>query len=260
MAKTKRVWKPKGKAKRTARPKTTKAKARIGYEIASCKTTKSGVANQFVVNKLYGFYNMSLQYGTRPIQVAEAYQYYRITHVEVQVKPKVDTFSASNSGGQDSSIPYLYWMIDKVGTFANTNMDFKSLREAGAKPIRFDEKTITLRYKPAVLIGDYDNGVGQPVFRQKRISPWLSTNRNNLDTTQPWSPDGTDHLGIMIGVEQEGVNSETNPLYYDIDITVHYQFKKPRNMTLSPNNSPLVMVDCNLEPYPEGGNYQAGLS
>lgn len=160
--------------------------------------------------------------------IAQAYQYFRITHVEMKFRPFYDTFA--NSGvPTDQTVPYLYWLINKAQN--NTLASFNALQDAGAKPIRFDEKTITVRWKPAVLqyVRDVSTAPANiPNFTMSRTSPWLATAQAAGDTppVQTWNANRVEHTGILYGV-----NTTTGlpAVPYGVSIIVHAQFKKPLN-------------------------------
>lgn len=199
-----------------------RAMKRMGNsEIANLKQTITFKANVLTANTLYGLYNYSLSTCDRAVQVGKAYQFYRITKIELLVKPSVDTFT--QAAGQ--SVPYLYYLIDKAGNFSNSaSVSFNSMRDAGAKPLRFDDKTKRIVWKPAVLLNANDQGNVGNAYAQYKTSPWLCTNANNLNVSAVWAPNSTDHFGCLIGVEQDSGTA----CKYDIDMVVHYQFKKPR--------------------------------
>lgn len=197
---------------------TTKGKGSRVNDVASLSETF-----QFIDGKMdvvYYDYTCSLQQHLRASTVAAGYQEYRIKLVEYKFKPLSDTY-APQAGGGGIVIPYLYYLTDKVR--ANNNLlTLDGFKKAGAKPIRFDDKTITVKYKPAVLIDGYD--MASPtggVPRQYRISPWLTTNDNN---TNPgvFIPSAVDHNGIRWFVD--GTSAD---LTYSIERTIHLEFRKP---------------------------------
>lgn len=227
------------------------AKRMSNSEIANCKQTISSKPMTFSANNIYGLYNFSLSASDRAVQIAKAYQYYRITKIELIVKANQDTF-----GTNALSVPYLYYQIDKAGSFVNANLDFNSLRDAGSKPLRIDDKSKRIVFKPTVLINTLDQGAATK-FPMVRTSPWLCTNANNLVAGAAFAPDSTDHYGCALGLEQDNVAIGAS--FYDVDMVIHYQFKKPRFQSVS-GGVPKVMVDLTipgLGPVPPG--YTPGL-
>lgn len=181
-------------------------------------------------NQAYSLRNFSLTNATRAIQVASAYQYYRITKVTCRFRPVSDTFSAglTNSG----SVPHFYYRIDKEGTFPVTTT-LQTLKTAGAKPIRFDDKVVSVSFKPAVvqasvaapsggaLLGNYSLGTS-------KVSPWLTTNGNayNESAGIGWIANSVDHLGMLYAIDQDVLNPSGAPIGY-MSFEVMYEFKKP---------------------------------
>jgi len=172
-----------------------------------------------VANTVYNFRNFTLDQFAAAVQIARAYQFYRIKRVTFKFMPLADTFVAAAG----NSVPQLYYMIDKSGSIP-TNATLDSLKKMGAKPVRFDDKTITRGFAPSVLTVDT---AAPGVFQssQYRVSPWLSTNANALNPGA-WVPSTIDHLGMFWCVQQEvfPVNQQVS---YRCELTIEFQFKKP---------------------------------
>lgn len=251
----------KGKGKRSfgKKAKTTKRKIMKGVmnsELASCKQTISGRPGAFSANNIYALYNWALSNCDRAIQIAQAYQEYRISKIEVRVKPNQDTYSIGTTTAR-SSVPYLYYIIDKTGSLFYQNVNFNSLRDAGAKPIRMDDKTRTITFKPAVLQQGFDAATGNAPWSTYKISPWLTTNANNMSATNPWAPNSTDHLGLCLGLEQE--ETSAGVASFDLDFVVHFQFRKPRNYSATGPSVNKIVVDLQPPSDPTGAPYVPGL-
>lgn len=166
---------------------------------------------------VYWDYTCSLQQHVRASAVAQGYQEYRIKLITYKLKPLSDTYTAAAGSAR---LPYLYYIIDKVR--ANNNLlTLDGFEKAGAKPIRFDDKTITIKYKPSVLVDNYDAATGGGVPRQYRISPWLSTNDQN---TNPglFVPSGVDHNGVRWIIDGQSAD-----FTYSIERQVDIEFRKP---------------------------------
>lgn len=205
--------------------------------------------------QILGVYNISLSSNDRAVQIARAYQYYRITKVEVIVKPQHDTFAAAIG---TATIPYFYYLVDKGQSVLSSLTTFNSLRDAGAKPIRMDDKTIKFSFRPAVATGVYDAGsaggpapAAQQLYAKPVNSPWLLTNAlaNTGSTGTPsggWLPSSIDHRGFAMGAEALIPNNTAGgktPWAYTM--RVHFQFKVPNtaiNIT-SPVNPVFSLVD-----------------
>lgn len=174
---------------------------------ASSIETYSGAATAGVV------YDFTTKLGNlaRTLTIMNAYQYYRITSVEMRFKPQSDTFSAGGS----AQIPYLYFQYDKSGSLSGT-MNAGSFEEIGTKAIRFDDKTIVRTWKPSVVTGD--SASPQTLATQFKVSPWLSTVYNgNLN-------DNIEHYGACFYISKQNPGDSTT---YDVDVILNVQFRKP---------------------------------
>lgn len=170
-------------------------------------------------NQMFTRMNTSLDQYSRAIQVAQGYQFYKISGIEFQFQPRLDTFD----GATGATVPYLVYMIDKGGSLPS-NITYSNLVQMGAKPVRFDEKTVHVKWRPGVVQDTAISPGGAPTNSSPAkysVSPWLNTNANFIDPVA-WSPSTVDHLGIYWCVETSGNNS-----LYDVIVTVHFQFKKP---------------------------------
>lgn len=180
-------------------------------------------------NQVYTLDQVRLSQFDRMTAIAQNYQYFRMTKIELKIKPFADTFIPGTGGAvQGSSVPYFYSLVNK-GNVLNTG-SFNALRDSGAKPRRFDDKSITVSWKPAVLVGiqDYSNvitPVSNTVFSMKKVSPWLATNQNAGLRTATWVASAVDHCGLLYGVEQDNAGT-TGQLEYGLEITVFFEFKK----------------------------------
>lgn len=197
-------------------------------EWASCSETFSNINPlpgpapltnaMFPANNMYVKRDFSLEQFARATQIAKGYQHYRITKITMKFKPLVDTFT--NSAAL-ASVPNLFYMIDKSGSLPN-NPTLPMLKQMGAKAHRFDDRPIVVSWRPSVL----DLAATAPAnasSAQYKISPWLSTNANQLGVGV-WNPSTVDHLGIFWYSEQD---ISVQLAYYSIETTVEFQFKKP---------------------------------
>lgn len=187
-------------------------------------------------NTPYSMMNFGLSNSQRACAVASAYQYYRIKRITIKVKPLYDTFQLGASS--TVTLPYLYYMIDRHNTFpANTTV--ATLKNAGCKPLRLDDKTRTISFKPSVMnVSITQAGSGSaPTLTGSgtyRVSPWLSTNLNNNGGGNPnvppgapgavWKPDSTDHQGLILFIEQYSVPTPNQVA--NLEYIVEYEFKK----------------------------------
>lgn len=228
-----RKYKSKGKKKSAPRRRMY---GRRGYrrpqsvaEWASC-TESVALSNitglAYTMNQPYALNGTCLaQFISRAVPVAQAYQHYRIKQIKLEFKPQVDTFFPDvGATGTGFLVPNMFYIINKSGSVpANATVD--NLRAMGAKPIRFDEKTIKVAWRPSVL--QENAGVLGDVGSSYKISPWCST---NASANQPgaWNPSTVQHLGVSWFIARPGtLPAGVAELTYDIQITVDFQFKKP---------------------------------
>lgn len=199
-------------------------------EFASAKQTIQ--VNDDPVNQVLRLDNINLSQFDRLTQIARAYQYFRITKVEMKFKPLADTFLSTGAIGSTGSVPYFYWLINKSDTLQVAS--FNAMRDAGSKPRRFDDKTVTVSWTPSVAQGV---ALSEPnittSFATYRNAPWLSTNQNVMlpGGTSTWAASTVPHQGLIYGVQQDYLPSETQ-LFYGVEITVYTQYKKPLQFSL----------------------------
>lgn len=194
--------------------------ARDVADVASLSVTSSLVPPQgnpnFLTNNMYNLLNTQLFDYDRAVQVAKAYQHYRISKITLRFKPTVDTFA---QGGPSKN--YLYYMIDKSGSVPTT-ITLEGLKRMGAKAHTFDEKVKPVSWRPSVLADTATNAAGLASQPNKyMISPWLSTTANAISPAFVASQ--VDHLGIYWYVEQAFAGGYG----YTIEVEVQFQFKKP---------------------------------
>lgn len=228
----KRVGK-KGMKRRVVRRRRAnlRSKKAGGVEFASAKQTVA-LSND-PAGAIFRLDDVSLSAFDRLSQIARAYQYFRITKIEMKFKPFEDTFVNTSGTGSTGSVPYFHYLVMKSDTLNSITNGFNGLRDAGAKPIRFDDKTVTVKWRPTVAQGV---ALSEPnittSYASYRTSPWLSTNANVMipGGITTWAPSTVPHLGLLYGVEQDLLNPIA-VLQYGVDITVYCQFKKPLNFT-----------------------------
>lgn len=186
----------------------------------SVKRTINQVGGQnFNTNEMYELRNTSLDGYDRAVQVAQAYQHYRIKKITLTLKPIYDTYAQGI--GNNISKPNLYYMIDKSGSLPD-NITLEEMKQMGAKAHAFDEKPFTISWRPSVLTGE-TSAPGVLSSAQYKVSPWLSTSANPL--VNPWVPSTVDHLGVLWYVEQLFAPAEG--VVYNAEVEVQFQFKKP---------------------------------
>lgn len=173
--------------------------------------------NNYAGNVMYNNINITLAQFARAVQVAGAYQFYRISKVKLTYLFPYDTFAAVAG---NSSRPNFYYMLDKSGSFPiATTLDM--LKQMGARPRRCDEKPISVQWKPAVLTEE--ETLGGAVAAQYKLSPWLSVNAPNIQ-----------HRGIYWFLEQLFAGGTQ----YEVEMEVQFEFKKPLWTRSSTQNDP----------------------
>lgn len=212
--------------------------------------TSTGNGQSGSPSQTYGLYNFSLNISPRAVQVAHGYQEYRISKIELRFKPSADTYeSLGVSTGASPGLPYLYYLIDKTASLANAGTNTQTLKQAGAKPIRIDDRNVVIKWKPTVQVGSGDAGSPPgpaPVLElaaMYKTSPWITTNANADEPTASWAPNSVDHFGIVFGAE-----SPRGPLGVvvgSVSITLTYEFRKPLWYTAP--TAGVVMQRVNLE-------------
>lgn len=235
----KRKYARKGRkgARRTRIPRSVKGGV---PEWASLTETKP--YSNLPTNTVFNMYNLQLSNFPRAASVAQAYQLYRIKRVKYILSPLQDTFAA----GSNTSVPYLYYMIDRTRNLSAVNNP-QALKRLGCKPRRIDDKIITFSYRPSVLTASYDAippaGQTSNQYTQYKLTPWLAT--RDQETLSVWNPDTTDHQGIVFCVE----TSWGAVIQYKMEMMVEFEFKKPSiNVTADPTLPPPVELDTVLEP------------
>lgn len=210
-----------------------------GVEFASAKQNVK-LGND-PINGLFRIDDINLSSFDRLTQIARGYQYFRFTKVVMRFKPLADTFITPGSltPGNWMSVPYLYTLVNKSDTLNSVTTGFEGLRDAGVKPRRFDEKTVTIAWSPTVAQGvSLSETNNTSSYATYRTSPWLSTNKNVMlpGGSTTWDASTVPHLGIIYGVEQEYTGNDVLP--YSVEIEVHAQFKKPLSFTNDPTAAP----------------------
>lgn len=205
-------------------------------EWATMSETKEFIPGSgLAVNSIYNFSDLQLAQFPRASTVAEGYQQFRITRVKFQVTPLLDTFAA----GGATQVPYLYWVINRTGqNYAGLNKAW--FVSNGAKPLRFDDKTITIQYAPAVVL-DAVEAATPGAGNQANVSKtkvWLSCNKEAF-TGNPFAPSQTSHCGHFMTVQSE---NSTQEMSYKVLVTAEFQFKKPSAPNLGSDTHPLIRL------------------
>lgn len=194
-------------------PKRLYNRATTKTQIATCSETDNLV---YATNTGYRLAGFALDAASqRVLDIAKGYQMYRLKKITAVFKPKFDTFAA----GGGNSVPEFHYVIDKLNSFSfGTNLQM--LRDAGAKPIRFDDRNITISWRPSVLTETF--GQANPASQYK-LSPWLSVNAS-AGTNNPFAYSSIDHFGLAW---QVNILASAGYADLQLEVTLDWEFKKP---------------------------------
>lgn len=222
LVRRKRVIRPRRKGMRKLRVPRRRFRSSQVPEYASLSVKRSLAGNlggNFGLGQLYSLMNVQLADYPRAVQVAQAYQHFRIKKIAVTFKSTYDAFQAAAVGSQAKT--RLYYMIDKSAAIP-TNVALEGLKAMGARPRELDESNVVIQWAPSVLEAAMD---APPISipSKYRISPWLSTNSQPL---QPGAfvPSSVDHLGLYWFLDS--INNNIG-IQYQVEVEVQFQFKKP---------------------------------
>lgn len=182
------------------------------------------------LNTPYELSDVNLSQFDRLTSIAKNYQFFRIVKIHMKFKPAQDTFVANGE-----RVPYFYYVINKtenLNIFAGA-LGFNQMRDAGAKALRFDDKTINVSWKPRVPQVTAGDSTATPAISfamASRVSPWLPTNGAANQDPLGWVASTVPHKGILYGVEANALMADRT---YNVEITVEAQFKKPLSVVPS---------------------------
>lgn len=220
-------------------------------DLASCSVTRTLVnpanpTGNFYTGTMYQLNDINLAQFARAAQVASAYQHYRVKKVTLILKPTYDTFQQTAGGNGKCRA---YYMIDKADAIPTT-ATLETLKQAGAKPINFDEKPIKISWRPSVLTSVEPIGLQAQMYR---VSPFLTTN-NNL-AGPAWAPSQVEHKGVWFYIDQ--IFSVVGGTQYQVELSVDFQFKKPIWTSVAGSPAPVhpvVAIEDNSADGIVGGN------
>lgn len=206
-----------GVKRASTKPRARKAKSKAMSQPDMAKMSVVRTLAKCTTNQIYAYNSFNLADYQRAVNVAGSFQRYRITGIKLTFKPEYDTFVATGAPATATK-PYLYYMIDKSGSIPD-NITLEGLKQAGARPRAFDEKPISISWKPSVLNEVQGNGQ-LAVGAGYHISPLLATNGN---PTNPgaWIPSSVNHLGVKWYMETAGA-----PLDVYVEAELQFEFYK----------------------------------
>lgn len=217
--------------KRVTRPRrrtVAKSPANSGkiVEFFDLGTFETNQSYDFVVNGIIPLSQPGQK--SRAALTAEAYGLYRIAQVEYKITPKFDTYipAAAPAGDAPTEVPKLFWKINRFGDDI-IGFNMQNMQSLGCKPVRLDDKTLTIKYKPNILLsntGTAAQGLAGGSGNIK-MTPWLNT--NNDPDALTWAPSTTEHLGHLMYIEAGTTGDGVGPVC-EITCRVVYEFKNPR--------------------------------
>lgn len=176
-----------------------------------------------LANTPYQF-NLAGIVGARAVDIAPNFALYRVAKVLFKYKPNYDTYVSNPAfiGGAGAiSVPTLYWKMNRFADDPNA-FTADNLRVLGAKPIRFDDKQVTIAYRPNILM---DNASGGSHSGSVKLTPWLNT--DTAPDTPNFATSTTAHYGHFWYIEA-AVNGDGSTPVGSLDVTIFYEFKNPR--------------------------------
>lgn len=215
----KKTSKRKSAPRRRAAPRRRIQRRRLPANVpewASCSDVRE--AQVLATNQMYGASVISLSQFRRASSLAREFQQYRITKVKFTFKPLFDTFAATTNAASQLPVPYFHYMIDKTGAIP-TNATIDTLRAMGAKPRRFDDKSIVVQWSPSYVISQETNPLVKPY-----ISPWLNT--NDSANTAAWAPSTAEHYGLWYYLDAGALPGD-GQYEYECSVEIQVQFRKP---------------------------------
>lgn len=217
--KSKKSYKPKSRPARK-----TKAAARVNTNNpnnASCVELINDVVLSHNVPYIFSKAGIT---GVRASSFATNFAFYRIAKITYVHRPYFDTFSPALTAGvpvgNPITVPQLYWQMNRQGD-APAVFDGDYLRSLGSKPLRFDDKNITVSYKPNMLMVAQDNAGNNA--SQVKMTPWLSTDEAPGNTVFALST--AEHYGHLLYIDAAAAAPGQVGV---MDIQIHYEFKGPR--------------------------------
>lgn len=197
----------------------------------TCKVIETVPSQVVDLNTPYEYVKTGIT-GSRASAIARNFGLYRIAQVIWTYRPIFDTYSSSlpGTGNSPNALPYLYWKMNRFGDSpAAWNGDY--MRSLGAKPIRFDDKSVVVRYKPNTL-QTQANGIGSTAASIK-MTPWLSTDDTPQDNAFTLST--AEHFGHTLYIEGGGAGTAVGAVA-SLDIKIIYEFKNPRQLSGTPSS------------------------
>jgi len=172
----------------------------------------------FLANTVYNIRDIAIDQFTRASTVAEAYSQYMITGCTLKFYPLADTFTPTAG----ISAPRLYWMLDKSGAIPN-NITILEMKNMGCKPLRMDENTVTVKWRPYTLGAQASAVNGATANGGAFPAGWLSTNGTAGVAGSPFVVSSVDHFGCYFTMEQDLGAAQG----FRVDLVIDVVYRKP---------------------------------
>lgn len=226
---SKRSAKTKSKAKRSYKKKATSNSSASMIKDNNARASSISTQTPLDSNTAYNFQFQLVNASTRILNVAKAYQEFKIDYVEVRLKPYYDTFATGATAG--ITAPQLYHQIIKDPSVSDM-VDISQFRYNGINPMPFSKDGNKVwRYKPAASVVPV--GAGSSASGMIKVSPWLDTEDFTSTATTPVFST-TQHYGSSLWIDT--VEATKIPLA-NVEVEIHYVFRKPRSDYVNSGNA-----------------------
>lgn len=248
----KKTSKPRRRAPRRKpamrRRKTTNVNEYASLSCTTTLTVGAGLPGATVTDTMYNYNQFNLSRFPRAVQVAQGYQFYRISGIKLTFKPAYDTYQQNAPGAPaNTQKPFLYYMIDKADAIP-TNITLEGLKNMGARPRAFTKGPLSVIWKPSVL-AEVQNTAFIAGPSSYKISPWLNTN-DEVGAIGVWNASTVAHKGVKWYMEQPGAGIGETTVYVECEL--QFEFKKPLISNMVAAHAAVGMTYPTLDDSPDG--------
>lgn len=220
--------KPVKRTKRTVKPARYLGNSGKCVEFYDLGPFEANVAHDFTIAGIVPNSPSTPGVPSRASVMAPAFGLYRIAQVMYKITPRADTYTPDLNPIGDAAVevPKVFWKLNRYGD-SPVGFTAQELMSLGSKPIRLDDKTVTIKYKPNILLANAGAGAAALAggSGQIKMTPWLSTDEEADDNNFALSK--TNHYGHMMFIECAAAGDGT-PVVCEVQARVVYEFKNPR--------------------------------
>lgn len=150
-------------------------------------------------------------------EFANVFDRYRVNGIRMEFRPKFDTLAGPTTGATPMIVvmPQITYVIDPQTTLSAsglyTSSSLNALLENGGKTVSAT-RPVTLYFRPQISV---PTNIGSGVIYRK--APYLATTNNLVP-----------HRGVHVFLHQNGMNTATQDIGYDVFITWYVTFKNLR--------------------------------